>query len=164
MQRPIIGFGIDEQGDPYAVLDCGHRQHVRHNPPFSNRPWVMSDEGRRSKLGELLNCVRCDRAEFPEGFECYQRTPEFDEDSIPAGLRREHTTKAGVWGRIVVSSGRLCYHVQGTGTVIDLVPETPGIIPPQVVHRVEAAGPVRFVVEFWHAAKAIPSRGESADE
>lgn len=163
MQRPIIEFGIDDEGDPFARLDCGHRQHVRHNPPFTNRPWVMTDDGRRSKLGALLECVRCDRFEFPEGFERYQRTPGFDEHSIPAGLRRAHATKAGVWGRIVVSSGRLRYHVEGTDPVFELTPGTPGIVPPQAVHRVEVVGPVRFLVELWRAAKP-PSQGESTDE
>lgn len=35
----------------------------------------------------------------------YKRTPTFDEHTIPAGLRRDHRTRAGVWGRIVVEAG-----------------------------------------------------------
>ncbi|MFB8831117.1 DUF3565 domain-containing protein [Azotobacter sp. CWF10] len=23
-----------------AVLSCGHTQHLRHQPPWQNRPWV----------------------------------------------------------------------------------------------------------------------------
>ena len=30
----------------------------------------------------------------------YKSTPVFDETTLPAGLRREHRTKAGVWGII----------------------------------------------------------------
>lgn len=166
MHRAITGFGIDDLGDPFAWLDCGHRQHVRHKPPFTNRPWVLSEQGRRGKLGALLNCRRCDRCEFPDGLQCDRCTPEFDQDSIPAGLLREHTTGAGVWGRIVVASGRLRYHVQGTETAFELAPGTPGIVPPQAVHRVEAVGPVRFAVEFWRAPAAPQAvrQGASHDE
>ncbi len=149
MQRPITGYGIDDRGDWYAVLDCGHRQHVRHRPPFSNRPWAATRAGRESKLGALLECVRCDRFEFPDGFEPYRRTPTFDQDTVPAGLLRDHATRAGVWGRIVVEAGALRYHVDPLGTVMDLGPDTPGTVVPQVPHRVEPLGPVRFHLRFY---------------
>ena len=53
MERPITGFGVDPDGDPIAILSCGHPQHVRHNPPFINRPWVTTTDGRASMLGEV---------------------------------------------------------------------------------------------------------------
>lgn len=58
--QQIIGFHQDEVGDWVADLACGHTQHVRHNPPFSNRPWVLTQEGRRWFLGFVLNCKLCD--------------------------------------------------------------------------------------------------------
>lgn len=57
--RTIVDFLYDD--DWVAILDCGHRQHVRHNPPLERRPWVLSEEGRRAKLGYSLICVRCDQ-------------------------------------------------------------------------------------------------------
>ena len=39
MDRRIAGFHQDELGDWVAELDCGHTQHVRHNPPWQLRPW-----------------------------------------------------------------------------------------------------------------------------
>ncbi|MDA0746471.1 MAG: DUF3565 domain-containing protein [bacterium] len=57
--RRITGFHQDELGDWVADLECGHTQHVRHNPPWQVRPWVMSVEGRRRFLGEVLWCVDC---------------------------------------------------------------------------------------------------------
>ena len=60
MQRKIVGFHLDEFDDWVADLECGHTQHVRHNPPWTVRPWVMHDEGRRQKLGALLDCTDCD--------------------------------------------------------------------------------------------------------
>ena len=66
MRQAIIGFHQDEQLDWVAELACGHFQHVRHNPPWTNRPWVMTQAGRTSKLGELLECVKCNRNEVKD--------------------------------------------------------------------------------------------------
>jgi hypothetical protein len=65
MRRAIVGFHVDELGDWVAELECGHRQHVRHNPPFVNRPWVVTEEGRRGKLGAQLECVLCEQDRHP---------------------------------------------------------------------------------------------------
>ena len=59
MKRAIVGFRQDEQGDWIAELDCGHRQHVRHKPPWTNHPWVTSAEGRQSRIGQELDCKLC---------------------------------------------------------------------------------------------------------
>lgn len=65
-ERPIIGFKQDERGDWVALLACGHGQHVRHNPPWMNRPWVVTEEGRNKYLGEMLRCAHClDEAALP---------------------------------------------------------------------------------------------------
>jgi hypothetical protein len=45
-------------------LECGHNQHVRHDPPYVERPWVITEHGRRSRLGQELNCVRCDEDRY----------------------------------------------------------------------------------------------------
>jgi Protein of unknown function (DUF3565) len=60
MKQKIVGFHPDEHGDWVADLKCGHTQHVRHRPPWQQRPWVMTEEGRRSRLGVELECVNCD--------------------------------------------------------------------------------------------------------
>jgi len=60
MQRKIKRFYLDEYGDWVAKLDCQHSQHVRHKPPFINRPWVITEQGRNRKLGEFLECKQCD--------------------------------------------------------------------------------------------------------
>lgn len=57
----MVGFEQDEVGDWVALLECGHRQHVRHRPPWQERAWVETAEGRQSRLGEPLECVECDR-------------------------------------------------------------------------------------------------------
>ncbi len=151
MERPITGFVQDEANDWVAQLSCGHRQHVRHKPPFTLRPWVVSAEGRESKLGACLECAACDRLERPAGFEPYKRTPTFTEQTIPAGLRADHTTKRGVWADIVVLEGTLRYHVPPLSRTFELTPGQNGVVAPEVPHRVEPFGAVRFYVEFRRA-------------
>lgn len=65
MKRKIIGFHRDELDDWVADLACGHRQHVRHRPPFELRPWVVTEGGRRSRLGYELNCKICEEEAPP---------------------------------------------------------------------------------------------------
>ncbi|MDA0739378.1 MAG: DUF3565 domain-containing protein [Nitrospirae bacterium] len=59
MQQKIIGFHQDEYDDWVADLACGHVQHVRHNPSWSERPWVVTEEGRATHLGDVLFCKKC---------------------------------------------------------------------------------------------------------
>ncbi len=60
MTRSIVGYHRDDQGDWVADLDCGHGQHVRHQPPMTSRPWVLTEDGRARHLGTTLNCKKCD--------------------------------------------------------------------------------------------------------
>ncbi len=61
MKQKIIAFHVDELDDWVANLECGHSQHVRHQPPFQNRPWVIDDSLRQSFMGSELNCIECDK-------------------------------------------------------------------------------------------------------
>ena len=56
----MVGFEQDEVGDWVALLACGHRQHVRHRPPWQEREWVLTADGRQERLGSPLECVECD--------------------------------------------------------------------------------------------------------
>ena len=60
MKRPIVSFQQDEFEHWVADLACGHTQHVRHQPPWQNRQWVVSEQGRFEKIGFELDCVECD--------------------------------------------------------------------------------------------------------
>ena len=57
--RRIVGFHQDDEQQWVAELECGHTQHVRHDPPWQVRTWVQTEEGRRSFLGTELPCVAC---------------------------------------------------------------------------------------------------------
>ena len=149
MLRSIDGFHQDEHGDWVAELRCGHGQHARHKPPFWSQPWVVTDEGRASKLGTPLPCVLCDRFEMPAGFAPYKRTPEFTAATIPDGLKKQHSTKPGVWALIHVLDGRLRYVVEPPLARHELIEAGGrGVIVAELLHHVEADGDVRFFVEF----------------
>lgn len=86
---------------------------------------------------------------LPSDAVAYKRTAEFTEETVPAGLRKSHTTKAGVWGRICVLSGRLRYRIlEPTIEEHELTPENEGVVEPEVPHEVEPIGEVLFFVEF----------------
>lgn len=60
--QPILSFHLDSANHWVANLACGHSQHVRHNPPWTNRPWVMTEAGRAAMLGQTLPCRLCAEA------------------------------------------------------------------------------------------------------
>ena len=60
MKQVIVGYHQDEEGDWVADLACGHGQHVRHQPPMTTRPWVLTTDGRQRHLGTTLDCKRCE--------------------------------------------------------------------------------------------------------
>ncbi|HVK62401.1 MAG TPA: DUF3565 domain-containing protein [Bdellovibrionales bacterium] len=62
MKQKIQGYHQDSENHWVAELECGHAQHVRHDPPWMERLWVTTKEGRDSRIDAELNCVRCDEA------------------------------------------------------------------------------------------------------
>ena len=91
---------------------------------------------------------------LPEDLVHYRDTSEFDAASIPAGLLRSHTLRRGTWGRIVVTEGQLLYIIEGPVErrfVLDS--QHAGIVEPEMPHRIEALGSVRFRVEFHHRTR-----------
>lgn len=79
----------------------------------------------------------------------YKSTPVFDENTLPAGLRKEHRTKAGVWGVIRVLEGRLRYQVLDPISETILDADHPGLVLPDQPHFVEPLGIMRMQVEFY---------------
>jgi tellurite resistance-related uncharacterized protein len=91
---------------------------------------------------------------LPAGLTAYKRTPVFDEQTLPAGLRREHRTKAGVWALIHVVEGALRYRILDPPSEEILTAGMQGLVWPEQPHEVEPLGAVRMFVEF-HADRAI---------
>lgn len=90
---------------------------------------------------------------LPDGLECYKRTPDFTEATVPPGLLKDHSTKEGTWGLIHVTSGSLGYVVTDPRRPSSerlLTRDTPpGVVEPTMLHHVEPLGAVSFFVEFY---------------
>jgi len=147
MDTTITGFHQDAEGDWVAELACGHGQHMRHRPPWTERPWVTTPGGRAGKLGAAIDCPLCDRIVMPANAAPYRRTATFTEETLPAALRSDHRTKAGTWAHIVVESGEVDYHVRGR--VHRIRPGRPGLVEPEIPHHVTPIGAARLHVEFF---------------
>ncbi|PUA46367.1 MULTISPECIES: DUF3565 domain-containing protein [Pseudomonas] len=58
--RPTIrGFHQDEDGHWVVELSCGHTQHLRHQPPWQSRAWVLDPQRRAEKIGQPFDCGWC---------------------------------------------------------------------------------------------------------
>ena len=149
VRRTIEGFHEDEEGDWVAELSCLHGQHVRHRPPFWDRPWVTTEEARRARVGTTLDCPLCDRAELPDGLELTRTAGPFDEATLPVALQRDHRVGERTWGRVRVLDGSVTFTaaVEPPRTVrLAAGDEQP--IPPGVPHALRLEGPVRLEIDF----------------
>jgi hypothetical protein len=57
--RKIVGFHLDEMSLWIADLECGHQRYVRHDPPYTDRHWVTTLEGRNAHIGDEMDCFAC---------------------------------------------------------------------------------------------------------
>ena len=100
MEQGITGYHKDFENHWVAELECGHAQHVRHDPPWTERPWVTTEEGRNGHLGVKLNCVRCDEAGMKVAKllidECKKALSENYESAGMSGLCEEGRWEAAV--------------------------------------------------------------------
>jgi tellurite resistance-related uncharacterized protein len=155
--RTIDGFRQDDKGDWVAELSCLHNQHVRHRPPFQERPWVMAVTGRAERIGSQLDCPLCDRLELPAGLEVARTAGPFDADSLPAGLRRAHVVAGHTWGRLRVLEGSIELRIETTPPVtvrVNAGQHQP--IPPEVPHLVRVDKRAQLAVDFL-VKPALPS-------
>ena len=149
MIRTIDGFELDDEGDWVAELSCLHTQHVRHRPPFQERPWVVSDAGRAEHLGAPLDCPLCDRCELPTGLGVTRTAGPYDADTLPAGLRRDHLVADRTWGLLRILDGAVTFTIETTPPfTVRLGAGVEQPIPPGVPHRLGVDGPVRLAVDF----------------
>lgn len=87
---------------------------------------------------------------LPKNVEFYKKTPIFNQETIPAGLLKAHTTKAGTWGKICITRGKLLYVIESDPQEsIELSTYKYGVVEPEVPHHIEPLGEVEFFVEFY---------------
>jgi tellurite methyltransferase len=150
VNRTITAYSLDEEDEWVALLSCGHSQHVRHRPPFQLREWVLDPQRRDAHIGMPLDCPLCDRAEMPNGLRLVRRSAEWDEHTMPKGLRRAHQIAAGTWGRIVVHDGHLRFAARTEPEMVTVLSAgSTQAIPPEVEHEIEPLAGVRFSIDFF---------------
>lgn len=149
MLRHITGYHQDDEGVWVAELSCLHGQHIRHSPPFQNRPWVLTGAGRDEHLNTDINCPLCDRAEVPGDLQVTRTAGPFDQDAVPAALRSDHFVGEGRWGCLRVLEGGVGF-VMATEPPIErrLSAGDRQAIPPGVAHHLVVDGPTVVAVDF----------------
>ncbi|MBP2260512.1 hypothetical protein J3B00_001317 [Pseudomonas sp. BP8] len=55
----VTGFHQDEHGHWVVELSCAHTQHLRHQPPWQARPWVLDAHQREQRIGQIFACGWC---------------------------------------------------------------------------------------------------------
>lgn len=148
-----MAFEQDEEDEWRVLLDCGHRRHLRHDPPRECRPDLADEESRNSALGGEIECGRCQQRLLPEDFEVYRSTPVFTEESVPSGLLADHNLKAGVWGNLVVLEGSVNF-CEGQTAHLLTGGDTWSVLP-EVVHHLQLRGPVTLRIDFFRAQSPV---------
>ena len=139
MKRDVVGAGSEGGKGARARLSCGHD----HPAGDAGEPGTVASDS-------TVDCPRCDRLEWPEGLEAYNRTPTFTEQTVPEALLENHHTKSGVWARIHVEQGRLEYTREEPERSVEILePGAFGTVLPEARHRVRPLGAVSFHVQFW---------------
>lgn len=88
--------------------------------------------------------------ELPKNVKPYKKTPLFNNENVPSGLLKTHTTKAGTWGKIQILKGQLLYVIEtDLAEQVKLSPDRFGVVEPETPHHVKPLGPVEFFVEFY---------------
>ena len=154
--RRICAYAHDEDGHWVAILDCGHRQHLRDEPPFSARPWVHDEGARAARIGAPLPCLRCQRWEAPSALRLRRATREFAEGDVPSAILRAHSTAEGVWARVLGRGGQVVIIAEARGdrpeTTVALAEGDALLIPPAWPHRAAPGPGGRFLIELCEPA------------
>lgn len=145
MNKKIIGFHVDELGDWVADLECGHAQHVRHNPPWINRPWVLEVAGRKKALGEKLDCLKCNMPVLPINSRLMRVSEPIDQQALIDEYAGVQTNDSDGWVQVKVSEGELVYQPlsgEKKGYVLD--PDFCAVIEPRARYSLSPKGDVVF--------------------
>jgi tellurite resistance-related uncharacterized protein len=86
---------------------------------------------------------------LPAGVTCYRQLGPFDEESLPAGLLREHRLKQDVWGVLTMLDGTIGFRWDDAeGGKVELAAPASMVIPPTVPHHLHVSGPFALTIEF----------------
>ncbi len=147
MKEAILVFHQDNAGEWVAQLACcTPSTFVTRARSVSRHRFSTTPDGRAGQFAAELPALRPDRA-ARRSAGCGEQEI-WEEQTVPVALRRAHRLSADVWAGCRSSrAGSASGHNQPPLEVI-VGPERPQAIPPDVEHRVEPVGEVRFFVEL----------------
>lgn len=151
LENVIIGLLANA---PYQQLEVvlGMADFISPRPGFTQHALTIQAATQMRNLVERAGHFRhLSDGDHPVA-KPYKRSPVFDEQTLPAGLRNEHRTKQGVWGVIRLLEGRVRYRTLDPPSEMILDAVHPGLVSPDVAHSVEPLGPMRMYVEFYKQA------------
>ena len=91
---------------------------------------------------------------MPRGYAEYRRTATFDASSVPKALLKEHRTKLGVWGKLIIHEGRLDYVVlEPERRVTTLAAGDEQVIVSALAHEIAPSDDARFTIAFYGPEK-----------
>lgn len=173
LENVIIGLLAKASGEQLDVV-LGMAAFISPRTGFTQHPLTIHAATQMRSLVERAGHFRGHddgiRASAAVPYKC---TPVFDENTLPAGLRKEHRTKPGVWGVIRVLEGQVRYRMLVPASEAILDADNPGLVLPDAPHSVEPLGPMRMLVEFYkqapdlkfHAAtSAVPNAATPSKE
>ncbi|MCB0272442.1 MAG: DUF1971 domain-containing protein [Bdellovibrionales bacterium] len=87
--------------------------------------------------------------QLPNNVTKYFQSETFTQDTVPDKLLHDHDTKKGTWGHICVTEGVLEYTTLDDQKTYTLTPEQSGVVEPEIKHKIQPKGEVRFYIEFY---------------
>lgn len=79
----------------------------------------------------------------------YRQSPAFTTSNTPEALQRNHATRAGTWGLLVVSDGSVTFRDVESGLVRTLFAGDRQVILPESLHAALPGSDTVFHVEFY---------------
>lgn len=89
--------------------------------------------------------------ELPEGCDAYRSLGPFTAQTVPAGLQKAHSLKAGCWGVLKIEGGSVDFVWEDVpnGSATRLEAGDSILIPPGRLHHLELDGDVTLGLTFY---------------
>lgn len=89
---------------------------------------------------------------IPPGAVLRRTLGPFTADTMPAGLRADHRTGAGIWGCLRVALGSLEFSYADYPAVLTVGAGQHVVIEPERTHRVDASPDAEFTLDIYQEA------------
>lgn len=88
--------------------------------------------------------------QLPAGTRHYKSMPVFTEKTVPAALKKEHSTGAGIWAVIRVLEGALTFESLGDEPErVELGAGECVVVAPEQPHRIDPHADFKLQIDLW---------------